>query len=158
MSDDADQTEQLRGIVGTVLPPDLRDSFVQYARLDVFRDESCQLDTEKVMGHLTAIHVATSQPEQSTREWGQHSGGRSRKSARRRWPGRARKTPRRNTQRRTRRRPVPNPARPKCTRRISPTTRSQITMALPLPGATHLPPNKFTTPIVDSLDGYREAL
>ena len=75
MSDDADQTEQLRGIVGTVLPPDLRDSFVQYARLDAFRDESGQLDTEKVMGHLTAIHVATSQPEQSTRQWGQHSGG-----------------------------------------------------------------------------------
>lgn len=31
-------------------------------------------------------------------------------------------------------------------------------MTLPLPGATHLPPNKFTTPIVDSLDGYTEAL
>jgi hypothetical protein len=29
---------------------------------------------------------------------------------------------------------------------------------LPLPGATHLPPNKFTTPIVESLDGYREAI
>ncbi len=76
MSEDADQTEQLRGIVGTVLPPDLRDSFVQYARLDAFRGDGGQIDTEKVMGHLTAIHVATQpQPEQSTRQWGQTSGG-----------------------------------------------------------------------------------
>jgi hypothetical protein len=74
MSDDANQTEQLRGIVGTVLPPDMRDSFVEYARLDAFRGVDGQLDTEKVMGHLTAIHVATqSQPEQSPRQWGQAS-------------------------------------------------------------------------------------
>lgn len=70
MSDDA-QTEQLRGIVGTVLPPDLRDSFVEYAKLDAFRGEDGQIDTEKVMGHLTAITVAR---QQSQRDWGQHSG------------------------------------------------------------------------------------
>jgi len=75
MSDDTEQTEQLRGIVGTVLPPDLRDSFVEYAKLDAFRGEDGQLDTEKVMGHLTAIHVATQrQPQQSQPNYGQHSG------------------------------------------------------------------------------------
>jgi hypothetical protein len=31
-------------------------------------------------------------------------------------------------------------------------------MALPLPGATHLPPNKFATPIVESLDGYADSV
>jgi hypothetical protein len=76
MSDDADQTEQLRGIVGTVLPPDLRDSFVEYSKLDAFRGEDGQLDTEKVMGHLTAVHLATQrQQQQSQRSWGQHSSG-----------------------------------------------------------------------------------
>lgn len=67
------QTEQLRGIVGTVLPPGQRDDFVEYARLDAFRGEDGQLDTEKVMGHLTAIYAAT-QPQQP-RQWGQYSGG-----------------------------------------------------------------------------------
>lgn len=80
MSDDTTDREQLRGMVGTVLPPDLRDEFVEYARLDAFRDESGELDTEKVMGHLTAIHVATQpklqQPEAQSqqRSWGQHTG------------------------------------------------------------------------------------
>lgn len=75
MSDDADQTEQLRGIVGTVLPPGLRDSFVEYTRLDAFRGEDGQLDTEKIMGHLTAIDVATRrQSRQSQRNWGQGTG------------------------------------------------------------------------------------
>lgn len=63
MNDD-DQTEQLRGIVGTVLPPDLRDNFIEYTKLDAFRGEDGELDTERVMGHLTAIHVASlSQPQ-----------------------------------------------------------------------------------------------
>jgi hypothetical protein len=74
MSDDA-QTEQVRGIVGTVLPPDLRDTFVEYARIDAFLGEDGEVDTEKVMGHLTAIKVATQpQMQQSQRNWGQHSG------------------------------------------------------------------------------------
>jgi hypothetical protein len=68
MSDDADQTEQLREIVGDVLSPDLRDQFVEYARLDAFQGEDGELDKEKVMGHLTAISVAT-QPN-----WGQGTG------------------------------------------------------------------------------------
>lgn len=75
MSDDANQTEQLRGIVGTVLPPDLRDEFVEYSKLDAFRDESGALDTERVMGHLTAINLATQrQSQQSQRNWGQGTG------------------------------------------------------------------------------------
>jgi hypothetical protein len=75
MSDDTTDREQLRGMVGTVLAADLRDQFVEYARLDAFRDEAGELDTEKVMGHLTAIHLATQRRQQQSQpNYGQATG------------------------------------------------------------------------------------
>lgn len=75
MSDDYDQREELRGIVGDILPPELRDQFTEYARMDAFRDDDGEIDKEKVMGHLTAIHFATQpQTRPSQRSWGPHTG------------------------------------------------------------------------------------
>lgn len=75
MSDDAEQTETLRKIVGDVLPPNLAGQFVEYAKLDAFLSDNGEIDKEKVMGHLTAIHVATQpQTQPSQRSWGQHTG------------------------------------------------------------------------------------
>ena len=48
MSDDTTDREQLRGIVGTVLPAVLRDQFVEYACLDAFRGEDGTFDQDRV--------------------------------------------------------------------------------------------------------------
>jgi hypothetical protein len=76
MSDDTAKVERLRSLVGKVLPPDLRDSFVQYSKLDAFVGEDGEVDETRVMGHLTAIYAATqpTQPQQPPRNWGQGSG------------------------------------------------------------------------------------
>jgi hypothetical protein len=81
MSDeDTKQLEQLRNIVGRVFPAEQTDSFVQYTRLDEFTDDAGEIDEEKVMGHLTAIHAARL-PQPAPRQWGQFSaaGGPSRR-------------------------------------------------------------------------------
>jgi hypothetical protein len=72
MSDNDAKLQQLRDIVGQVIPEEQADSFVQYVRLDAFTDEDGEIDQDKVMGHLTAIVVARTPPQPPN--WGQTSG------------------------------------------------------------------------------------
>jgi hypothetical protein len=64
-------SEQLRTVAGQVLSGDALDSFVQYAPLDAYTTEAGDIDKEKVLGHLTALHAnQMAQPKQ----WGQSTG------------------------------------------------------------------------------------
>lgn len=68
MSDDL--SEKLRSVAGQVLSGPALDSFVTYAPIVAYTTESGEIDQDKVMGHLTALHAARmAQPPQ----WGQAS-------------------------------------------------------------------------------------
>jgi hypothetical protein len=71
MSDEA--ADKLRTIAGQVLNGSALDSFVEGALMSAFTNEAGEVEEEKVMGHLTAIHAAAL-PQQPPRQWGQSSG------------------------------------------------------------------------------------
>lgn len=77
MNDNDATLQQLKDLVGQIISQDQAHSFVQYARLDAFTDETGKIDEDKVIGHLTAIALARTpeqQPPSAPPNWGQHSG------------------------------------------------------------------------------------